>query len=101
MDSVVSGGCIISGATIERSLLFSKVRVHSYSKGNETVVLPDVDIAEKCNIQRAIIDRGCRLPKGTVIGKDLEEDSKRFRVTSKGIVLVTPEMLGQKPDGNV
>jgi len=97
MDSIVSGGCIISGASLERSLLFSSVKVHSFAKVDESVVLPEVDIGRHCRIKRTILDRGCQLPAGTVIGEDPEEDAKRFRVTSKGIVLVTPDMLGQKP----
>jgi len=101
LDSVVSGGCIVSGATIERSLLFSKVHAHSYSEVNESVVLPEVDIGRHCRIKRAIIDRGCRLAPGTVIGEDPEADAERFRVTPKGIVLVTPDMLGQKPKTNI
>lgn len=101
LDSVVSGGCIISGSTVERSLLFSKVRVHSFSKVEESVVLPEVDIARNCRIKRAIVDRGCRLPAGTVIGEDSVADAERFRVTRKGIVLVTPDMLGQKPTTSV
>ena len=96
LDSIVSGGCIISGAAIINSLLFSNVRVHSYCTVKETVVLPEVVINRHCRITRAIIDRGCVLPEGTVIGEDPVEDAKRFRVTPKGITLVTPEMLGQK-----
>jgi len=97
MDSIVSGGCIVSGASLERSLLFSSVKVHSFAKVDESVVLPEVDIGRHCRIKRAILDRGCQLPAGTVIGEDPEEDAKRYRVTSKGVVLVTPDMLGQKP----
>jgi len=96
LDSIVSGGCIISGAAIVNSLLFSNVRVHSYSTVTDTVVLPEVVINRHCRITRAIIDRGCVLPEGTVIGEDREEDARRFRVTPKGITLVTPEMLGQQ-----
>ena len=96
LDSIVSGGCIISGAAIVNSLLFSNVRVHSYSTVTDTVVLPEVVINRHCHITRAIIDRGCVLPEGTVIGEDREEDARRFRVTPKGITLVTPEMLGQQ-----
>jgi glucose-1-phosphate adenylyltransferase len=96
LDSIVSGGCIISGAAIVNSLLFSNVRVHSYSTVTDTVVLPEVVINRHCHITRAIIDRGCVLPEGTVIGEDPEEDARRFRVTPKGITLVTPEMLGQQ-----
>ncbi|MBT8448278.1 MAG: glucose-1-phosphate adenylyltransferase, partial [Gammaproteobacteria bacterium] len=88
----------ISGSTIERSLLFSKVRVHSYAKVEESVVLPGVNIGRNCRIKHAIIDRGCSIPAGTVIGEDSEMDAQRFRVTPKGVVLVTPDMLGQKPD---
>jgi glucose-1-phosphate adenylyltransferase len=101
LDSIVSGGCIISGAAIERSLLFSRVKVHSFAKVDESVVLPEVNIGRHCRIKRTIIDRGCQLPEGTVIGEDPEEDAKRFRVTSKGIVLVTPDMLGQKPNTSI
>jgi glucose-1-phosphate adenylyltransferase len=96
LDSIVSGGCIISGAAVVNSLLFSNVRVHSYSTVTDTVVLPEVVINRHCHISRAIIDRGCVLPEGTVIGEDREEDARRFRVTPKGITLVTPEMLGQQ-----
>jgi glucose-1-phosphate adenylyltransferase len=70
--------------------------VHSYAQLEHTVVLPEVDIGRHVRIKRAIIDRGCRIPEGMVIGEDHEEDKKRgFRVTAKGIVLVTPDMLGQ------
>jgi glucose-1-phosphate adenylyltransferase len=96
LDSIVSGGCIISGASLERALLFSSVRVHSYSEVSESVLLPEVDVGRNCRIRRAIVDRGCRLPEGTVIGEDPEIDAQRFRVTEGGVVLVTPEMLGQK-----
>jgi len=95
LDSIVSGGCLISGAEIQRSLLFSQVQVHSYSRVEESVVLPEVVIGRSCRIKRAIIDRGCQLPAGTVIGEDHEADAKRFRVTDNGIVLVTPRLLGQ------
>ena len=95
LDSIVSGGCIISGALLNRSLLFSQVKLHSYTVVEDSVVLPEVDVGRHCRVKRAIIDRGCRLPEGTVIGEDPEADVKRFRVTPKGIVLVTPEMLGQ------
>jgi glucose-1-phosphate adenylyltransferase len=101
LDSIVSGGCIISGAAIVNSLLFSNVRVHSYSTVTDTVVLPEVVIHRHCRISRAIIDRGCVLPEGTVIGEDREEDARRFRVTPKGITLVTPEMLGQSVSASV
>ena len=96
VDSMVSGGCIISGARLDRSLLFSDVKVHSYAEVEKTVVLPDVDIGRHCRLHRVIIDRGVRLPEGMVIGEDPAADRRRgFRVTPKGITLVTPDMLGQ------
>ena len=96
INSMVSGGCVISGAHVDRSLLFSRVRVHSYSHVTESVVLPDVDIGRNCRIDRAIIDRGTRVADGTVIGEDAEADRARgFRVTDTGLTLVTPDMLGQ------
>jgi glucose-1-phosphate adenylyltransferase len=96
VDSMVSGGCIISGSRVERSLLFSNVCVESFSQLEETVVLPDVVIQENCHIRRAVIDKGCVIPNGTQIGINREEDEKRFTVTSNGITLVVPEMLGQE-----
>ncbi|MBT3011477.1 MAG: glucose-1-phosphate adenylyltransferase [Candidatus Thiodiazotropha sp. (ex Lucina aurantia)] len=95
VDSMVSGGCVISGAKVTNSLLFSNVRVNSYSEVNETVVLPDVNIGRNCRISKAVIDRGCDIPEGTVIGEDPALDAERFYVSEKGVVLVTPEMLGQ------
>lgn len=95
-DSMVSGGCVISGSRVKRSLLFSDVVVHSYASVTDSVLLPEVDVGRHCRIQKAIIDRGCRLPENTVIGEDHEQDKARgFRVTEKGVVLVTPDMLGQ------
>jgi glucose-1-phosphate adenylyltransferase len=96
VDSLVSGGCIISGAKIEHSLLFSDVRVDEHSKIESSVVLPDVTIGKNCDISHAVIDRGCEIPDGMIIGKDDEEDKKHFFISPKGVVLVTPEMLGQK-----
>jgi glucose-1-phosphate adenylyltransferase len=96
VDSMVSGGCVISGATVRHSLLFSNVKVNSFALLQHAVVLPDVRIGRHCRIQNAVIDKGCLVPPGTVIGEDLEEDAKRFHVTPGGVVLVTPEMLGQE-----
>lgn len=99
VDSTVSGGCIISGSHLKKTLLFSNVRIHSYSEIEETVILTEVVIHRHCKIRRAIIDRGCVIPEGTVIGYDTEQDKANgFRISSKGIVLVTRSMLGQ-PDG--
>ena len=96
INSVVSGGCIVSGATLRRSLCFSNVRVHSFSEIEETVILPDVEVMRHCKVRKAIIDRGCVLPEGTIIGHNHEDDRARgFRVSDNGVVLVTREMLGQ------
>jgi glucose-1-phosphate adenylyltransferase len=96
LDSVVSAGCVISGTAVVDSLLFSSVRVHSYGRIESSVLLPEVEVGRRCRIRRAVIDRGCRIPEGTVIGEDPVADARRFRVTDKGIVLVTAEMLGQE-----
>ncbi|GLR70168.1 glucose-1-phosphate adenylyltransferase [Agaribacter marinus] len=94
LNSVVSGGCIISGATLRRSICFSNVRVKSYSVVEEAVVLPNVEIGRRCRIKKAIIDRGCNIPDDMIIGIDHEKDKARgFRVSSGGVVLVTREML--------
>jgi glucose-1-phosphate adenylyltransferase len=96
VDSMVSSGCLISGASLERALLFSNVRVHSRAEVQDTIVLPDADIGSGARIKRAIIDRGCQIPKGMVIGEDHDADRERgFRVSEGGVVLVTPDMLGQ------
>jgi len=96
VDSTVSGGCIISGSYLRKTLLFSNVRVHSYSTIEETVILPEAVINRHCKIRRAIIDRGCEIPEGTIIGYDAEQDKANgFRITDKGVVLVTRVMLGQ------
>lgn len=95
VDSMVSGGCIISGALVRHSLLFSNVEVSSYSEVRDSVVLPNVKIGENCQINKAVIDKGCEIADGTIIGVDLQADAERYHVTEKGVVLVTPEMLDQ------
>ena len=95
VDSLVSGGCVISGARVKSSLLFTNVRVHSYSSIQDSVLLPNVEVARHCVVRRAVIDGGCRLPEGFTVGLDVEDDRRRFHVTEKGIALIVPEMLGQ------
>jgi len=95
VDSLISGGCLITGSTVRRSVLFSNVRVHSYSTIEDSVILPDVEIHRDCRIKKCVIDKGTILPEGTVIGEDHVEDAKRFYISEGGIVLVTPEMMGQ------
>jgi len=97
VDSMVSGGCIISGALVRHSLLFSNVRVNSYAYVQDSVILPDVDIGRSTKIHNAIIDRGCRIPEGMRIGLEVAEDRKNgFYITERGVRLVTPEMLRQE-----
>src|SRR5687768_13829535 len=96
LDSMVSGGCIISGSTVRRSLLFSNVQVRSYSSIEDSVVLPNVDIGRNVRLRRVVVDKHCVIPPGLMVGFDPEEDRKRFYVTECGITLITPEMLGQK-----
>ena len=94
-DSMVSGGCIVSGATVRRSVLFSDVRVEIGSRVEDSVILPNVTIGRNVVLKRVIVDRRSVIPDGMQIGLDREQDSKRFHVSSGGVTLVTPEMLGQ------
>jgi glucose-1-phosphate adenylyltransferase len=95
VDSMVSGGCIVSGSTVRNSLLFSNVRVHSYCTINESVLLPEVEVGRGAILARCVVDQGCRIPAGLAVGIDPEADRKRFHVTDKGVTLITPAMLGQ------
>jgi glucose-1-phosphate adenylyltransferase len=92
IESMVSGGCIMSGE-INRSLLYSACRVHSYAKVDWSVLLPEVDIGRGARLKRCIIDHGVRIPAGMVIGEDPAEDARRFRRTENGITLVTQQMI--------
>ena len=92
-DSIVSGGCLISGSTINSSVLFSNVRVHSYCEIDGAVLLPNVVINRHVKLKNVVIDKGVNIPEGFKIGFDLEEDMKRFYVSEKGTVLVTTAML--------
>lgn len=95
VDSMVSGGCIISGSTVRHSVLFSNVQVHSFTVIEDSVILPDVVVGRHCRLKKVVLDKGCNVPEGTVIGEDAELDAQRFEVSPDGVVLVTPEMLGQ------
>jgi len=95
VDSMVSGGCIVSGAQVERSLLFSNVRVNSYARTSEAVVLPEVDIARHARLSKVVIDRGCRIPEWLVVGEDPQEDARRFYRSDGGVVLITEDMLAR------
>jgi glucose-1-phosphate adenylyltransferase len=93
VNSMVSGGCIISGSLIKRSLLFSNVRCHSYSKLNEAVVLPDVEVHRNARLTKVVVDRGVTIPDGLVVGEDEKEDARRFYRTSGGVTLITKQMI--------
>ncbi len=93
VESLVSGGCIVSGSVIRNSVLFSSILVRSYCEISEAVVLPDVQINRHCRLRKVVIDRGCKLPEGLVIGEDPELDARRFHRTEGGVVLVTQQML--------
>jgi glucose-1-phosphate adenylyltransferase len=101
LDSIVSDGCIVSSPSIERCVLSCSVNIHSTARLEESIVLPEVDIGAHSRIRRAIIDRDCQIPEGTIIGENPDADAQRFRVTPDGIVLVTREMLGQKPKQHI
>ena len=97
IESMVSAGCIISGASVRKSLIFSNCKIHSHTVIEDSLILPECEIMERCTIRGAIIDRGSVIPEGTEIGVDLDADRARgFRVTEGGHTLVTPGMLEQK-----
>jgi len=93
VNSMVTGGCIISGAHVTRSLLSTDARIEEFSRVESSVLLPTVTVGRRCLVRRAIIDENCVIPDGLQIGVDLEADKKRFYVTEGGVVLVTPDML--------
>jgi len=91
LDSIVSGGCIISGGRVVNSVLSPGVRINSFCQVQESILFPHVDIGRHCRVRNAIIDRGVRLAEGTVVGYNPEEDRKRYHVTEEGIVVIAPE----------
>jgi glucose-1-phosphate adenylyltransferase len=92
IESMVSGGCIISGYVF-RTVLFSNVRVHSYSRVEWSVLMPGVEVGRGARLTRVVVDRGCQIPDGMVVGEDAQADAQRFHRTSSGITLVTSAML--------
>ena len=96
VDSLVSGGCIISGSAVKGSLLFSNVRLHSFCSIEDSVILPDVVINRNVKLRRCVVDKRCVLPESFSAGFDPTQDRQRFHVTDRGITLITPELLGQK-----
>lgn len=93
VNSMVSGGCIVSGSSVKRSIISFSVRCNSFSSVENCVILPDVDIARHARLTNCVVDRGVRIPEGLVIGEDPELDAERFYVSEKGIILVTQDML--------
>lgn len=93
VSSMVSGGCIISGSSLERCLLFTGVKTHSFSQLEGVVAMPYVDIARKARLKNVVIDRGVIIPAGLVVGEDPELDAKRFRRTEGGVTLITQPMI--------
>jgi glucose-1-phosphate adenylyltransferase len=93
VDSMVSGGCIVSGAHVARSLLFSSVRINSFARTREAVLLPEVEVGRYARLNKVVVDRGCRIPEGLVVGEDPELDARRFYRTDDGVVLISAEML--------
>ena len=93
ISSLVSGDCIISGASLRRSLIFTGARINSYSKLEEVVMLPDCTVGRNSRLSRVVLDHGVRIPEGLVVGEDPELDAKRFRVSEKGICLITQPMI--------
>jgi glucose-1-phosphate adenylyltransferase len=93
VSSLVSGGCVVSGASLSRSLLFTGVRVNSFSSVENSVILPYVNVERGARLNNVVVDRGVNIPEGLVVGEDPELDAKRFRRTSKGICLITKSML--------
>ncbi|ESQ73794.1 glucose-1-phosphate adenylyltransferase [Asticcacaulis sp. AC402] len=93
LSSLVSGGCIISGAAVHSSLIFTNVHIHSYSDLNQAVILPGSVIGQNVRLSRVVVDRGVVIPNGLVVGEDPELDAARFRRTNNGICLITQTMI--------
>jgi glucose-1-phosphate adenylyltransferase len=92
-SSLVAGGCVVSGSTVWRSLLFSRVRINSYSQVELGVIMPDVEIGRHVRLRNVIVDRGVRIPEGLVVGEDPDLDAKRFRRSEAGVCLITQKMI--------
>ena len=98
VDALVSGGCIVSGSAVRRSLLFTGVRVHSFCEIEGAVIMPYAEVARSVRLSNVIIDRGVSIPEGLVVGEDPELDAKRFRRTPGGVTLITQSMINRLAD---
>ncbi|MGP1357916.1 glucose-1-phosphate adenylyltransferase, partial [Roseicyclus sp.] len=96
VSSLVSGGCIVSGTEIRRSLLFTMVHTNSFASLDQAVVLPYVNVSRHARLTKVVIDRGVHIPEGLVVGEDPEEDARWFRVTETGVTLITQDMLDRR-----
>lgn len=101
LNSVVSAGCIVSGATIEQTILFNNVRVNSYTNIFESVILPNCNIGRHCRLTRVVVDAMCDLPEGLVVGEDAEHDAARFHRSEGGVVLITQAMIDKLTDDDM
>jgi glucose-1-phosphate adenylyltransferase len=95
LDSMIGPGCIVSGGRVERTVMFPKVRVNSYSFVTDSVLFPDVDIGRGARLHRCIVDKGVKIPPGERIGEDHERDRQRFAVSEGGVVVVSRDSFGQ------
>ncbi|HEY8287695.1 MAG TPA: glucose-1-phosphate adenylyltransferase, partial [Acetobacteraceae bacterium] len=93
ISSLVSGGCIVSGAALRRALLFTGVHAHSYARIEDAVILPNADIGRGARLRNVIVEKGVHIPPGLVVGEDPDDDARRFRRTGKGICLITQAMI--------
>lgn len=93
VNTIVSGGCIVSGSKVVESVLFSSVRIHSFCEVRQAVLLPDVEVGRGARLSRVVVDRGCVIPEGMAVGEDAAADAARFERTESGVVLITREML--------
>jgi glucose-1-phosphate adenylyltransferase len=93
ITSLIAGGCIVSGAAVRRSLLFTGVHLHSHVKIENAVVLPYVNVGRNARLRNVVIDRGVQIPEGLVVGEDADLDAKRFRTTPQGVCLITQPMI--------
>ncbi len=94
-NTIISGGCIVSGSNVSHTVIFSNVRIDSFCTLDQAVILPNTTIGEGCNLSKVVIDRGCTIPPGTIIGKDAKLDAERFYRSENGVVLVTSAMLAK------
>jgi glucose-1-phosphate adenylyltransferase len=95
VSSLVSGGCIISGAYVKKSLLFTRTWLKSFSYVENAVILPEVVIERSARLRNVIIDRGVHIPENLVVGEDPAADAKRFRRTESGVCLITKSMINK------